>query len=168
MIEVLRLSHRSERDKRITTHCGLTSRAFGAEKIYISGENDKKTIKSINDVAERWGGPFQAKYVKDWKKLISEKKEQGFKIIHMTMYGEEFKSKKRTLKNKDLLVVVGSEKVPPEMYEISDYNLGVGNQPHSEVAALGIFLYEISGVKSKFKGSKLKIVPQKKGKKVIE
>ncbi len=29
MIAVLRLGHRPERDKRITTHVALTSRAFG-------------------------------------------------------------------------------------------------------------------------------------------
>ena len=168
MIAVLRLSHRKNRDKRMTTHCGLVARAFGARKIFISGEKDDATIKSIKSVALRWGGPFDAEYISDWKKLILDKKKQGFKIVHLTMYGEPFKRKAKALKKKKLLVVVGSEKVPPEIYEMADYNLGVGNQPHSEVAALAVFLYEISGLKNSFKNGELKIVPQKKGKKVIE
>ncbi|MHC1589292.1 MAG: RNA methyltransferase, partial [Methermicoccaceae archaeon] len=31
-------------------------------------------------------------------------------------------------------------KVPREVYELSDYNVAVGNQPHSEVAALAVML----------------------------
>ncbi|MCL2143761.1 MAG: tRNA (cytidine(56)-2'-O)-methyltransferase, partial [Methanomassiliicoccaceae archaeon] len=43
-----------------------------------------------------------------------------------------------------MLVIVGAEKVPPEVYERSDHNISVGNQPHSEIAALSIFLYEVT------------------------
>ena len=39
-VNVLRLDHRIGRDTRITTHVCLTSRAFGASKIYLSGEED--------------------------------------------------------------------------------------------------------------------------------
>jgi tRNA (cytidine56-2'-O)-methyltransferase len=37
MITVLRLDHRVGRDTRITTHVCLTSRAFGADKVILSG-----------------------------------------------------------------------------------------------------------------------------------
>ena len=37
-ISVLRLGHRIERDKRITSHLGLTARAFGADEIILSGD----------------------------------------------------------------------------------------------------------------------------------
>jgi tRNA (cytidine56-2'-O)-methyltransferase len=51
-----------------------------------------------------------------------------------------------------------------------DYNIAVGNQPHSEVAALAILLDRIFDGKQfsrDFRGRK-KIVPQERGKKVIE
>ena len=40
IIEVLRLSHRIRRDVRLSTHVALTARAFGASKIYYSGQHD--------------------------------------------------------------------------------------------------------------------------------
>jgi predicted SpoU family rRNA methylase len=39
-----------------------------------------------------------------------------------------------------ILVVVGAEKVPGDMYELADYNVAVANQPHSEISALALFL----------------------------
>ena len=69
------------------------------------------------------------------------------------------------------MFIVGGEKVPGDVYELVDYNVSIGNQPHSEVAALGIILYEHFGkniLSKKFKNSKLEIVPQKKGKKILE
>ncbi len=166
MIEVLRLSHRKKRDKRITTHCGLVARAFGADGIFFAGEKDEKIMRSLKDVVSRWGGPFFVEYKKNWKKLIEEKRRCGYKIVHLTMYGEDFEKKK--WKHKKLLVVVGSEKVPPEIYDLADYNIGVGNQPHSEVGALAVFLYKINGIKKRFENQHIRIIPQKKGKKVIE
>jgi len=38
MIEILRLGHRKKRDARLSTHVALVSRAFGASKIYYSGQ----------------------------------------------------------------------------------------------------------------------------------
>ncbi len=73
---------------------------------------------------------------------------------------------------KDLLVVVGAEKVPREVYEIADYNVGVGNQPHSEVAALAVFLDRLldgEGLRRDFENAKLRIIPQERGgKRIIE
>jgi tRNA (cytidine56-2'-O)-methyltransferase len=87
------------------------------------------------------------------------------------MYGEHIDDViPRIPKNKDLLVVVGAEKVPRDVYEIADYNVGVGNQPHSEVAALAVFLDRFSkgeGLRGDFKG-RVTIIPSKKGKKVVE
>jgi tRNA (cytidine56-2'-O)-methyltransferase len=39
-VTVLRLGHRPERDKRITTHVGLVARAFGAEEMLLAGGGD--------------------------------------------------------------------------------------------------------------------------------
>ena len=168
MIIVLRLSHRIGRDKRITTHCGLVARAFGADSIVISGDKDKNLMDSLRKVEENWGGPFSVSYVKKWKKFITDKKNHGWKIVHLTMYGENFKEKIKILRKKDIVIVVGSEKVPPEVFELADYNIAVGNQPHSEVAALGVILYKLNGVRENFNKGKLKILPSKKVKKVIK
>jgi tRNA (cytidine56-2'-O)-methyltransferase len=70
---------------------------------------------------------------------------------------------------KDLLVAVGAEKVPAEMYQLADWNVAVGNQPHSEVAALAVFLdrlFQGEELGREFEGG-LKIVPSSRGKEVI-
>lgn len=170
MIAVLRLGHRRDRDKRITTHVALVARAFGADKIVFSGERDEKLVENVKEVVKRWGGDFEIEYVKNWKTWL--KNFPGIKI-HLTMYGIDFRKriteiKKLWKKGNDIAVIVGSEKVPREVYEIADYNLAVGNQPHSEVSALAIFLYEMQErkIKSEFENAELKIIPQEKGKKV--
>ncbi|MGZ7135889.1 MAG: tRNA (cytidine(56)-2'-O)-methyltransferase, partial [Methanobacterium sp.] len=48
-INVLRLDHRHNRDTRITTHVCLTARAFGASRVIISGDEDKKLIDNVRD-----------------------------------------------------------------------------------------------------------------------
>jgi len=70
----------------------------------------------------------------------------------------------------DKLVVVGAEKVPAELYAVADWNLGVTNQPISEVSALGIFLdwfFEHSRLEEEFPHPEIKIVPSEHGKKVV-
>ena len=170
MIVVLRLGHRLKRDERLSTHVGLASRALGADKIIYTGEKDEKLLGSINDVSERFGGSFKATYESNWKKVMKEYKKRKYCIVHLTMYGMPLKTRiSKIRKSKKVLVVVGSEKVPGEVYHISDYNISITNQPHSEVAALSIFLNEISGKKEKkFSKTKLRIIPQERGKKVIE
>jgi tRNA (cytidine56-2'-O)-methyltransferase len=72
---------------------------------------------------------------------------------------------------KDVLVIVGSQKVPGEFYssEISDFNVAIGNQPHSECASLAVFLdryFEGKTLAKSFEKAKMRIVPRKRGKKV--
>jgi tRNA (cytidine56-2'-O)-methyltransferase len=72
-------------------------------------------------------------------------------------------------KCRKLVIVVGSEKVPREMYELADWNVSVTSQPHSEVAALAVFLHEFLQGKEldkKFTKSQVKITPQARGKRV--
>ena len=67
------------------------------------------------------------------------------------------------------MIVVGAEKVPREIYELADYNVAVGNQPHSEVSALGVLLDRIQNGKQfecKFENSERVIIPQEHGKDV--
>ncbi len=166
-IYVLRLGHRPKRDKRVTTHVGLVARTFGADRFVLVG-SDSKVISGLNSVSNRWGdGKFEAESIKDGKKYVNEWKKSGGFVVHLTMYGlniSNFDMEK--IKNKDLLVVVGAEKVEPWYYENADYNIAVANQPHSEVSALAIFLDRYYQGKELDKEyiSKLSIKPMKKGK----
>jgi len=166
MINILRIGHRIGRDKRITTHVALVSRAMGADKIFIDTE-DQKIEENIRSTCKRFGGEFKIKTGVDKKKII--KNWDGI-IVHLTMYGGELETSINEIdKSKDLLVIVGAEKVPPQIYDAADFNISVGNQPHSEVAALAIFLDRYTkGLwqKKKFNG-KIEIIPSNKGKKVL-
>ncbi len=168
MITVLRLGHRVGRDARISTHCGLVARAFGAGKIIFSGEEDEKLMNSVREVAEEWGGPFSVKYEKNWKSVIQNFK--GIKV-HLTMYGIPIEKRIDEIRKKrNVLVIIGGSKVPGEVYALADYNIAITNQPHSEVAALAIFLHEYfqgRELRKRFKNPKLRIIPQEKGKKVV-
>ena len=57
-VSVLRLGHRRERDKRITSHLGLTARAFGADEVILAGEEDESAMETWRSVTERFGGGF--------------------------------------------------------------------------------------------------------------
>mgnify|MGYP000147270295 CR=1 FL=1 len=173
-IIVLRYGHRPQRDKRISTHVALVARAFGADGIIFSDVIDEKVEESIKKVVETWGGDFFVKMGIPWRKVIKEWKEKGGIIVHLTMYGENIESsdvvERIKQENKDILLIVGSQKVPSEFYKIADYNVAIGNQPHSEVAALAVFLYKFFEGKcllKEYKSAKLKIIPQKRGKKVV-
>lgn len=166
-IEVLRLGHRPSRDKRITTHVGLVARAFGADKIIIS-EKDRKVEHTLNDVTVRFGGPFQVISGVKWRSYI--RKWKGT-VVHLTMYGEKLNDViEKITRKKDILIVIGAEKVPKDLYELADYNVAVGSQPHSEVAALAVFLDRYlkgKGLRKKFKDELIQIEPTEKGKTVI-
>jgi len=83
------------------------------------------------------------------------------------MYGERIDEKMEEIEDnfedRDLLVIVGAEKVPRWVYTHVDYNISVGNQPHSEIAALAVFLDRIQGqkIKQEFKGADIEVVPSK-------
>jgi len=133
---ILRLGHRPFRDKRVSTHVCLVARALGAQGVYYTGEHDSELEESVNKVVKAWGGPFFVEHVEGWRKLIKDFKGD---TVQLTMYGLPFEKNLKKLK-KDLLVIVGSSKVPPEVYQLVDYNLAVTNQPHSEIGALAVFL----------------------------
>lgn len=167
-IQVLRLGHRPRRDKRISTHCALVARAFGANGICYSGQKDPGLERSVRKVVKNWGGNFQIKYVKNWKKFLED---WPGRTVHLTMYGLPVEKAIRKIRQtKRVLVVIGGEKVPGEVYKLADFNVSVTQQPHSEISALSIFLdryFQGKELSLKFKG-RLKIVPQERGKKVIK
>ncbi|MCV0393485.1 MAG: tRNA (cytidine(56)-2'-O)-methyltransferase [Nitrosopumilus sp.] len=169
VIEVVRIGQRLVRDDRVTTHVALVSRAFGAKKIFMTEVNPeiKDTLEKIKNT---WGGDFIVEFIDKWKSIIKKKKEKNFTIIHLSMYGENINDVQEQLRQEEnLLVVVGAEKVPREIYELADYNVGVGSQPHSEISALAILLDRIQKgeqFEKEFPGAKRKIIPTKKGKNV--
>lgn len=167
MIGVLRIGHRPDRDKRMTTHVALVARAFGADEILVD-KKDSVLEKNLRGVCERFGGDVKIETGVKWRKVMDNWKGR---IVHLTMYGEEFEISMKYLKPEDdLLIIVGSEKVPREVYERADYNVSVGNQPHSEVAALAVFLYRFfdGNPFKNFDDGQMKILPNKRGKTVIE
>lgn len=166
-IKVLRLGHRPCRDERMTTHVGLVARAFGADGVLLDKEDDK-VKESILDVLDRFGGDLSFGVIGDWEKFLDN--WEGV-VIHLSMYGQKIQDVEDELKriNKDILIVLGSQKVPSEVYKIADYNVAVTNQPHSEVAALAILLDRLFGGKElekRFEGD-IEIVPSE-GKKVVK
>ena len=169
-ITILRLGHRKERDKRITTHCALVARALGANNIIFSGEYDPTLDASVKGVVSNWGGKFTSNYKEDFLSEIEKAKRNKTLIVHLTFYGLEFpKAIKQIKKQKPskVMIIIGAEKVPTEVYELADINMSIGNQPHSEVAALALTLYELTGKDSLYseqKGWKVKITPTIKGK----
>lgn len=171
-VYVLRLGHRLQRDHRISTHCGLVARAFGGDGIIYAGDFDKNMIESVRKVSEEWGGPFEIMYEKNWKKVVENFKQKGFSLVHLTMYGMPIQKKIRSLRKcEKILVAIGGEKVPSEIYDMADFNISITQQPHSEVAALAIFLDRIFKGKEldkKFQGAKKRIIPQERGKKVVK
>ena len=170
-IVILRLGHRVQRDQRITTHVALTSRALGAEGMLLDSD-DSGIEKSISEVTQRWGGSFYVRRITNWKNEVRNWKESGGKVLHLTMYGVNLPDVIKEIVTENILIVVGAEKVPPELYGLADWNVAVGNQPHSEVAALALVLDRLasySGIeplKTQFCGGEVEIVPKSRGKEV--
>ena len=168
--EVLRIGQRVVRDDRVTTHVALVARAFGASKIYMNEVNPeiKDTLDKIN---ETWGGDFEIEFISNWKNVLKEKKAESRKIIHLTMYGENVNEIVPSIpKDEKILIVVGAEKVPREIYDYADYNIAVGSQPHSEISALAVLLDRIqegTQFSKRFENPNREIIPTKKGKNVI-
>lgn len=170
-IVILRLGHRAFRDKRITTHVGLTARALGAEGMLLASD-DPSIKQNIEDVATRWGGSFYVTNDVNWKHEVREWKDAGGKVCHLSMYGINLPDAVDEIRQcEQLMIVVGAEKVPSEIYDLADWNIAVGNQPHSEVAAIAITMDRIAvtdPLKNSLPGGQLSIVPMERGKKVIE
>ena len=167
-IEVLRVGQRVVRDDRVTTHVALVARAFGAKRILMEEVNPeiKDTISSIN---QTWGGDFKVDIIKNWRKIIRERKGHT-SIIHLTMYGEDLDSVVDRVRGGNILVVVGAGKMPREVYDLADYNIAVGNQPHSEVSALAVLLDRLQEgreLSREYAGARRRIIPSSRGKMVV-
>ncbi|MEM2130837.1 MAG: tRNA (cytidine(56)-2'-O)-methyltransferase [Candidatus Bathyarchaeia archaeon] len=174
-IVVLRWGHRAHRDVRLTTHVALTARALGASGFLLTDTKDETIQNTLQKVTARWGGDFFFEMGKPWKTTVKEWKAKNGIVVHLTAYGENLQASdvmNRIRKTgKDILVLVGSQKVPKEFYspEVADFNVAVGNQPHSECAALAVFLdrfFEGQELTKEYNDAKIKIIPQERGKKI--
>jgi tRNA (cytidine56-2'-O)-methyltransferase len=174
-VVVLRWGHRPKRDVRLTTHVALTARALCASGFILSDVEDSNIEQTVQKITMRWGGNFQFEMGTSWKNAVREWRASGGIVAHLTAYGENIQTsdvlnRLKSLK-KDILVIVGSQKVPSEFYssDVSDFNVSVGNQPHSECSALAIFLdrfFEGGELAKDFDRAKIKIVPKERGKEI--
>ncbi|MCL1984496.1 MAG: tRNA (cytidine(56)-2'-O)-methyltransferase [Methanomassiliicoccaceae archaeon] len=166
-IWIMRIGHRPQRDKRVTTHVALSSRALGAKGIFVDTE-DRVLEENVRSVCERFGGDFDIRTGIKWKDAV--KKFDGM-VIHLTMYGQRLdEALSKIPSDADLMIVVGAEKVPPEVYERADMNVSVGNQPHSEIAALSIFMDRLTkgGALYEERNGRFTVIPNERGKTVVE
>ena len=166
-IWIMRIGHRPDRDKRVTTHVALSSRALGAKGIYVDTE-DTKLEENIRSVVDRFGGDYTIKTGVTWREATKDFKG---KVVHLTMYGSRVdEAIPKIPKDEDIMIIVGAEKVPPEVYQRADFNISVGNQPHSEIAALAIFLDRFTEGKALYedRNGKLTVVPNERGKTVVD
>jgi len=170
-VVVLRLGHRPGRDERMTTHVGLTARALGADRLVLEDAAAGRK-ETVTDITDRFGGPFEVEVT---EKPLGRIRSWDGSIAHLTMYGEpvqDLQDQIRTAHREEpLLVVVGAEKVPFEVYERADFNVGVTNQPHSEIAALAVFLdrlFEGRELDRTWDGAEKRVVPKAAGKRVVD
>jgi tRNA (cytidine56-2'-O)-methyltransferase len=176
-VVVLRWGHR-HRDQRLTSHVALTARALGVSGFILADITDSKVKETIEKVTDSWGGDFQFEMGWPWKTVVKDWKKKNGVTVHLTAYGENIQTsdvmKRVRMTGKDVLVIVGSQKVPAGFFSesVSDFNVAVGNQPHSECSSLAVFLdrffegHELS--EDYIHNAKKKIVPQARGKMVIE
>jgi tRNA (cytidine56-2'-O)-methyltransferase len=169
-VAVLRLGHRPGRDDRMTTHVGLTARALGADRVVLP-EEATGPADTIRDITGRFGGPFEVEVREDWRPVL---RDWPGVVVHLTMYGLPVQDVEQEVRadhrEGPVLVVLGAEKVPFEVYDAADYNVGVTNQPHSEVAGLAVFLdrlFEGRELDREWADADRRVVPTETGKQVV-
>ena len=177
-LNILRLGYRKGRDPRITTHLALVSRALGADNFILAGDEDNDMFENISGVNQRFGGSMECEHtdkpLKWLRNFVNQDAGDGQPgvAIHLTMYGQPYRKViPQIRKDRPVVVIVGGAKVPSEVFELSQYNLAVGNQPHSEVAALALFLEAWNGPSASEKlleDGELIIHPSAKGKDVTD
>lgn len=153
----------------MTTHVGLTARALGADRAIIAG-SASGSKKTIADITDRFGGPFEVGLTDAPRSVMQS--WDGI-VTHLTMYGLPMQDVESEIRDdhatQPVLVVVGAEKVPFDVYERADYNVGVTNQPHSEVAGLAVFLdrlFEGRELDREWENATHRVVPKATGKQV--
>lgn len=174
-VAVLRWGHRP-RDLRLTTHVALTARALGASGMILADVEDATIKRALDTVAANWGGRFTVEMGTPWRAAVQRWKAAGGVVVHLTAYGENIQTSdvlpRIWATGRDVLVMVGSRKVPSAFFstEIADFNVAIGNQPHSECASLAVFLdrfFDGAALAKDYADANRRIVPQAHGKKVL-
>lgn len=127
---------------------------------------DPDLAERLVRVADGWGGSFQIVPAPDWRQVVHG---HTGPVVHLTMYGQPLaKVLPRLRRGGKILFVVGGAKVPPDLYRLATWNVAVGHQPHSEVAALAVALERLRGLPgpAPFPGARRRIVPTVRGKRV--
>lgn len=173
---VLRLGYRKGRDPRITTHLALVSRALGGTRFLLAGDEDNDLFENVGSVNERFGGEMSCEHITGsmgWlKRFVEEDAGDGMPgvAIHLTMYGQPYREViPQIRRDRPVVLIVGGAKVPGDVFKYSQYNVAVGNQPHSEVAALALFMeawFGDGGTERHFPDARLVIEPSARGKSV--
>lgn len=170
-VMVLRMGHRIPRDQRVTTHVCLTARALGANGVYVSDCHDGQLAETVMKVVEEFGGDFIVETGVPWRSTILNWKRSNGRVIHLTAYGLPLQNVIADIKSSklDKLIVVGSEKMPGEVFHLADWNVAITNQPISEVSALGIFLDWLFDhqMREDFPRARKRILPSERGKSVV-
>jgi tRNA (cytidine56-2'-O)-methyltransferase len=153
----------------------LTARALCASGFILSDVEDPSIEETVRKITNRWGGTFRFEMGTPWKKAVHDWKAKGGVVVHLTVYGENIQTSDvlnriKSL-NRNVLVIVGCQKVPDDFYssDVSDFNVSIGNQPHSECAALAVFLdrfFAGEELAKNFDKAKMRIIPRARGKEV--
>src|SRR5207245_6609339 len=99
-----------------------------------------------------------------WREGVREWRQNGGKVVHLTAYGLPLPDVIQEIREPsgDLLVVVGSEKMPREMFKLASWNVSITSQPMSEIGALAVFLdwyFEHRALDMSFLNAQIRIVP---------
>jgi tRNA (cytidine56-2'-O)-methyltransferase len=150
---------------------------LGAIGFILTDVVDSEVKITVEKIVDSWGGKFDFQMGMPWNQVVAAWRRKGGLVVHLTAYGENIQTSNviDRIRNagQDVLVIVGSQKVPKEFFspDIADFNVAVGNQPHSEISSLAVFLdrlYDGRELCMEFNDAKLRIIPQKHGKKVAK
>lgn len=155
----------------MTTHVSLVARAFGADRVVIPAQAGHVS-ETVDDVIDRFGGgSFAVTEVSDPLTWVKQREEP---TAHLTMYGQPVQELIPEIRERTdtgpLTVIVGGGKVPGDLYDLATWNVAVTNQPHSEIAALAVFLdhyTEGAALETSFEDADFTVVPTEAGKRVI-
>ena len=116
-------------------------------------------------------GDFEVEYIEHYMQLIMNWRDNGGKIVHLTMYGSQAHEVVDEIRESgdDILIIVGGSKVPTKIYENADWNVSVTTQPHSEVSSLGVFQHLLMDGKEfdlEFDNPVFEVIPTAHGKNV--
>ncbi|MEM3227432.1 MAG: hypothetical protein QXK65_00600 [Candidatus Micrarchaeaceae archaeon] len=101
---------------------------------------NRRLIEYFRSLNRRWGGNFEVKFERDWRKSIESKK--NYEKIYLTMDGVAINKiiySVRTYKN--ILLIVSLQNTKKEIKRMVDFNVSITTQPHSTISSIAVFLH---------------------------